>query len=191
MKVFPSFVYKLFVSFAMFGVFFSTDYAFAGITYGSQTYHIIGYGASNEWNAVGGDQLVAANDNDADWSYITVNTTGKAETYTFGTPTLPSGAVLNGVSLYMFAKKMDVSDDGITDPANDPQIAFRVEDGAHPTNVSDDSPVTVSNDGTYHLYSRHMVTNPITHNDWTLSDLTSGALRYGIVRRIIEVLEED
>jgi hypothetical protein len=182
MKVSPTFVYKLFVSFVFVGVLFGANHAYAVTTYGSLTYHTLGYGASNEWNAVGGDQIVAANDNDADWSYITVNTLGKAETYTFSTPTLPPGAVLNGVSLYIFAKKMDVSDDGITDPANDPQVSLRVENGSNPTHVSDDLPVTISNDGTYHLYSRHMMTNPITGSDWTLADLTSGALRYGIVR---------
>lgn len=160
----------------------SLSVASAAMTYGSLTYHTIGYGASNEWSGVLAEPVVAANDNDGDYSYITTTHQGKAETFTFDTPTLPSGASLNGVSLYMFAKKVDVSDNGVTDPANDPQISFRVEDGANTSHVSDGGNVTISNDGTYALYSRHLTKNPITGNDWTLGDLASGGLRFGVVR---------
>lgn len=164
---------------ALLSVSFVPFSALAATVYGTVTHYPVAVGSHDAWDVNVGDKVQAVNNNDGDDTYITATKLGKAQTFVFTTPALPSGATIDTVSIYMFAKKTDVSDDGITLEENNPRIAFRAEDGAL---IHDGDENIIANDGMYVLYGRHMGVNPFTGAAWTFAELASGATRFGIIR---------
>ncbi len=163
------------VGVSLFGV---TLYAAPAFT--SMTYYPEGIGSYDEWNVVGGDKISAVDNNDGDTTFLTVNTQGKAQTFTFSTPAIPVNAIIDTVSLYVFAKKVDAGyEDVPISEENNPRFKFRVENA---TDVSDGDEKIISNTDGYILYDRHMGENPFTGLTWTVADLTAAQTRFGIVR---------
>ena len=130
-----------------------------------------GIGNYNNWTANDSSNKVTdVSANDGDSTYISESTSGDAQTFTVTNANVPSGSIVNSVTLYAMARRSN----------NSPSIKLRIERGTDSGNQNDGN--TISLTGSYTLYSRQMTTNPLTGLAWTATEVNNWTTRFGVIK---------
>jgi hypothetical protein len=132
-------------------------------------------GPLNDWsgfpvNTNAGKVSAVATD-DADTSYIHKDDNNKRQTFTFPGAGLPAGSVISSVKLYTVAKGTDAG-------SSDKKLVLIARNSAGTINSGSD---IVTNVG-YTLHTRTMTTNPFTSEAWTLAEVNSWTVTFGVAR---------
>ncbi len=187
MKV-PSSLFRIFLTVVQKG---SASVLIAGLVLGvspltasaaitaDMTLHPVAEGNFKEWSANTGDKVQAVLTRDFEASYITTNTLGNSQTFVLENATVPTGSIINSVSLYIFAKKVEMELN--VDQANNPRMALRIENSTSSVSDGDEFLVDFDNEN-YKLYGRYMALNPLTGAPWTESEVNSWTTAFGVTR---------
>ncbi|MEI6288629.1 MAG: DUF5011 domain-containing protein [bacterium] len=129
-----------------------------------------GVGNFDDWDlGAGATKVLAVGSSDAtDVSYIATTTDGKAQTFTMPGAGLPTGSVINSITLNVISR---VSPGSFG-------INLRLEKGTTSPDISDDSIHTLT--GSYVTYSRVLAINPFTGLAWTLAEVNSWTTNFGV-----------
>lgn len=123
-------------------------------------------GGFDQWTlGVGTTKVSSVATNDGDTSYINHNVPGQAQTFTVAGASVPAGAIINSVTLSVVARE-----------TTNASIQLRLEKG---TTTSDGSVTAITNN--YTSYNRTLTTNPFTGLAWTLEEVNSWSVQFGVV----------
>lgn len=131
-----------------------------------------GAGPSDSWTANTGTKSSAVAINDGDSTYISSSTNGSAQTFSFPGAGVPVGATIDSVTLTTVAKKNG-------DVIGNPQIKMLAENGTTTATEFGFSHLLSSPD-TYSSFTWTMTQNPITSAAWTVAEVNSWTLRFGV-----------
>ncbi|QLG69612.1 MAG: internalin, putative [Candidatus Woesebacteria bacterium] len=122
----------------------------------------------DQWTANVGDKVTAVSTNDGDTTYITNSGNGQRQSFTFSNAGVPAGATINSVTLNVVAKEGQ----------GGAKLKLLVEKGPSDgdRSVGSDNNLT----GSYATYSRVMPTNPFTGAAWTLAEVNSWSVKFGV-----------
>ncbi|MBI5127730.1 hypothetical protein HZA76_04725 [Candidatus Roizmanbacteria bacterium] len=125
-------------------------------------------GNYDEWIANTGTKVNAVSTNDGDTTYITNSTNGQRQSFTFSSSSISAGSSINSVTLNVIAKEGEGGS----------KLKLLVEKGSlvADRSVGSDNNLT----GSYATYSRIMTTNPFTSAAWTLSEVNSWTVKFGV-----------
>ena len=130
-----------------------------------------GIGSFDLWTANVGTKVDAVASNDGDATFISsTSTASDAQTFSFPGAAVPAGATINSVTLTAQAK-VDSSYG---------ELQLLAENGINSVANKPGSPNTVSNTASYAPVTWNMATNPITHAAWTVADVNSWAMNFGV-----------
>lgn len=129
-----------------------------------------GTGNFDQWTlGAGASKVAAVAGDDGDTSYIWSSTVGNRQTFSFPGAGVPAGYTIDSVKVTVVPKKTSGS----------PTIKIVAEKGTNPADISDgDDSWSVG--GSYVSKTRTMETNPFTGAPWTLGEVNSWTMNFGV-----------
>jgi hypothetical protein len=122
----------------------------------------------DSWDLVGtSTKSKAVSTNDGNTTYISETSDNSVQTFTVANAGLPTGATINSVTLYAVALGTNSG------------IQLRLEKSSTGSgNQNDDATHDLTS--SYATYSRTLTTNPFTGSAWTLAEVNSWSVRFGV-----------
>ncbi|MEM2759881.1 MAG: hypothetical protein QXN83_00450 [Nitrososphaerales archaeon] len=143
-------------------------------------------GNFDQWTlGAGSTKVNAVNSNDGDTTYIATSTNNNRQTFGFEGANVPSGSIINSVTVNVIARK--TGSPGVT-------FAIVAEKDTPGGDISDGTNNSLTT--TYATYSRVMVTNPFSGSAWTVSEVNNWvnsadnkAIKFGVKHTQAQVRE--